>query len=70
MEFFNERVRRIANLRAYGMTPEDITKQVEATETELRLLVVCADMFIGYMPFDMPERTEPTSPVSGEFTAR
>lgn len=70
MEFFNERVRRIANLRMYGMTPEEIFKQVEATETELRLLVACADLFLDYAPFDPPKRTEPTSPVSGEFTAR
>jgi len=70
MEFFNERVRRIANLRMYGRTPEDIIKQVDATETELRLLIAAADMFLDYAPFDLPERDEPTSPVSGEFTAR
>jgi hypothetical protein len=70
MEFFSEKVRRIAYLRMYGRTVEEILKQVEATETELRLLVACADLFIDYSPFDPPKRTEPISPVSGEFTAR
>jgi hypothetical protein len=70
MDTFNETVRRIANLRAYGMDAEQVTMHVQGTGTELRLLVVAADMFLSYAPFDMPERTEPTSPVSGEFTAR
>jgi hypothetical protein len=70
MEMFNERVRRIANLRAYGMEPADIIKQVDAPVENVYLLVACADLFIQYAPFDLPERTEPAPSVTGEFTAR
>jgi hypothetical protein len=70
MEMFNEKIRRIANLRAYGERIDDIAIAVDTFGTELRLLIVAADMFLAYIPFDMPERTEPTSPISGEFTAR
>ena len=71
---FNERVRRIANLRAFGKDINEIDAALGVESPEMKndlwFLVVCADMFLDYMPFDLPERTEPTSPVSGEFTAR
>lgn len=70
MDTFNEKVRRIANLRAYDERIDDIAIAVDTFGTELRLLIVAADMFLSYMPFDMPERTEPPATMSGEFTAR
>ena len=67
MEYFNERVRRIANLRSYGMEPADLLKQVDCTETELRLLVVAADMLQTWG--EVTPRVEPEA-VAGEFIAR
>lgn len=70
MEFFNEKVLRIANLRSYGATTEEVIASVSAPQDELFLLLAAADMLLSYMPFDMPERTEPAPMTSGEFVAR
>lgn len=70
MDGFNEKVRRIANLRAYDERIDDISIAVDTFGTDLRLLVVAADMFLSYIPFDMPERGPEPTTASGEFTAR
>ena len=60
MDEFNEKVRRIANLKAYDQPIEEAD----------RLLIVAGELYLSYMPFDLPERIEPPATVSGEFTAR
>jgi hypothetical protein len=71
MEMFNENVRRIAALRAYEQRIEDIAEGTNIHGGDLHLLVACADMFLLYMPFDMPhEPARLSMEASGEFTAR
>ena len=65
MDDFNERVRRVANLTTYGVSLDDIISKVGCSETELRMLMACADIF--QMP--VTPRVEPAA-VSGEFIAR
>lgn len=69
---FNEQVRRVANLRAYEKPLDRIRHEIKLNgDTDyLRLIVVAADMFLAYAPFDLPERGPEPTEVSGEFTAR
>lgn len=69
---FNVHVRRVANARAYEKPIERIRHEIKLNgDTDyLRLLVVAADMFLSYQPFDLPERGPEPTELSGEFIAR
>lgn len=61
MDEFNAKVRRIANLLAYE----------QPVDREPRMLVVAAELYNSYVPFDMPIVVLPNSrTVSGEFMSR
>lgn len=61
LDTFNEDVRRVANLLAYGQKVDEFPP----------VLVTMAKMYLNYAPFDMPNEPKRFSmEISGEFIAR